>query len=258
MNATDYLENGFLNVLRGQAFTAPENVYLGLFLTSPGETGAGTEVSYNGYSRMKIEFSNPASSGQTVSIQSQKQITFPKAQTAGGTAQHVGIYDSLAGGNCLAYGALSDGITIGQGESPVVLAGDIKLSLSGQLSTEYKTKLLNIFRAQTITGISPFLALWNGNPESGGSELSGGNYSRVAVQFSAPSPSDSGQMILEASAGVTFPRPTAEWGQWSYTTLQDAESGGNAICIVQEVVPTVIKAGYRPTFEAADIRFSLN
>ncbi len=258
MNATDYLESSFLNVLRGESLTAPSNVYLGLFLTSPSETGKGTEAAYGGYSRQQIQFGDPAVSGKTVSIQSTAQVTFPKATTAGGTAQHVGVFDSLAGGNCLAYGALSEGITIGMGESPVVLAGDIKLSLSGQLSTEYKKKLLNVFRGTTIAGATPHIALWNEHPEDSGSEPSGGDYARVPVTFSSPSPSDSGQTILEASVSVTFPRPTAEWGQWKYTSLQDAETGGHPIYIVQEATPTVIKKGYRPTFDATDIRVALN
>lgn len=259
MNATDYLESGFLNVLRGQTFAAPANIYLGLFLSSPGETGAaGAEVSYSGYARQLVTFSVPAASGAAVSIQSQAQLTFPKAVTAGGTALHVGLFDSLSGGNCLAYGSLSEGITIAIGESPVVLAGDIKLSLSGQLSTAYKTKLLNLFRGQSITGVSPYLSLWNGDPENSGAELSGGSYARVGVTFSAPAAADSGQMVLEASGGATFPRPTASWGTWAYTALMDAASDGAPICVVQEAAASEIKSGYRPTFEAADIRVALN
>lgn len=259
MNATDHLETGFLNVLRGQAFAAPANIYLGLFLSSPGETGAdGTEVAYAGYARQRIDFSAPAAASGAIAIQSQAQLTFPKAQTAGGTALHIGLFDSLAGGNCLAYGALSEGLTIAEGESPVVLPGDVRLSLSGQLSAAYKTKLLNLFRGQSIAGVTPYLALWNGDPESGGAELSGGGYARAAVTFSAPAASESGQSILEAASGLTFPRPTASWGTWAYTTLQDAAADGSPICIVQEAAPTEIKAGYRPTYEAADIRVALN
>lgn len=258
MNATDFLERSFLNAVRGESLTAPAGVYLGLFLTSPNEEGKGTEVAYSGYSRQKIQFSEPTPAKNSVEIQSTAQMTFPKAITAGGTAQHVGIFDSLTGGNCLAYGALTESITIGIGESPVVLAGDIKLSLSGQLSIEYKKKLLNVFRGTTISGIQAHMALWNENPESGGSELSGGEYARVAVNFSPPEPSDSGQMIMEAAAGVTFPRPTAEWGQWKYTTLQDSSAGGQPIYISQEATPTVIKKGYRPTFDASDIRVAIN
>lgn len=259
MNATDYLESGFLNVLRGQTFAAPANIYLGLFLSSPGENGeAGTEVSYSGYARQVVAFSVPAASGAAVSIQSLAQMTFPKAQTAGGTAMHVGLFDSLSGGNCLAYGALSEGITIALGESPVVLAGDIKLSLAGQLSVAYKTALLNLFRGISITGVSPYLSLWNGNPEDAGAEMAGGSYARVAVTFSAPTAADSGQMVLEAAAGATFPRPTASWGTWAYTALMDAAADGAPICIVQEASAAEIKSGYRPTFEAADIRVALN
>ena len=36
MYACDYLETGFLNVLRGVTFAAPTKVYLALFLNDPG------------------------------------------------------------------------------------------------------------------------------------------------------------------------------------------------------------------------------
>ena len=49
MYACDYLETGFLNVLRGVTFAAPTKVYLALFLNDPGDSGAaGTEISYAG------------------------------------------------------------------------------------------------------------------------------------------------------------------------------------------------------------------
>ena len=70
MYACDYLENGFLNVLRGTTFAAPTKVYLALFLNDPGETGAqGTEISYAGYARMEIVFSEPAATNGGIGIQ---------------------------------------------------------------------------------------------------------------------------------------------------------------------------------------------
>ena len=61
MYATDYFETMMLNTLRGTNATAPTKVYMGLFLSNPGETGAGgTEVSYSGYQRQEVSFSSPA------------------------------------------------------------------------------------------------------------------------------------------------------------------------------------------------------
>ena len=77
MYACDYLETGFLNVLRGVTFAAPTKVYLALFLNDPGDSGtAGTEISYAGYARMEIAFSEPAVSNGGIGIQNLSDITF--------------------------------------------------------------------------------------------------------------------------------------------------------------------------------------
>ena len=60
MYATNYFEGKILGVFRGISYSAPASVYLALFLSNPGEAGAGTEVSYDGYVRQAITFSEPA------------------------------------------------------------------------------------------------------------------------------------------------------------------------------------------------------
>lgn len=259
MNATDYLEKGFLNVLRGTTFSAPASVYLGLYLSSPGESGSeGTETDYDGYARQPITFSAPAAMSGGLGIQSLEQLNFPVARTAAGTIQYVGVCDSPSGGNVLAYGPLTEAIVIRVGEAPVMLAGEVQLYLLNDLSTAYKTKLLNLFRAESINGVSPCLALWNGDPENRGAELTGGNYARVALTFAAPAAADSGQTVLVTSTDAAFNRPTSEWGNWTHTTVQDAASGGEPIYISAEAAPTMVKKGYMPIFAAGDVRLAVN
>ena len=196
MYACDYLENGVLNVLRGVTFAAPAKVYLALYLNDPGEDGAsGTEVSYAGYKRIEIDFSSPAETNGGIGVQNLEDITFPTPVTAAGTITHVGILDSLAGGNMLCRGELVEPLVIGADEPPVFLAGDVLFYLTGNLSRAWKTKVLNILRGQSIQGIAPYFSLWNGSPEAGGSELSGDNYARTALTFGAPAEQTSGQII---------------------------------------------------------------
>ena len=124
MYACDYLENGILNALRGITFAAPAKCYLALFLNDPGESGAGgTEVSYTGYKRMAIDFSAPADSNGGIGIQNLTDITFPTPVSAAGTITHIGVLDSLSGGNMLARGELVETRVIGAEEPPVVVAG---------------------------------------------------------------------------------------------------------------------------------------
>ena len=165
MYACDYLENGVLNVLRGVTFAAPAKVYLALYLNDPGEDGAsGTEVSYAGYKRIEIDFSSPAETNGGIGVQNLEDITFPTPVTAAGTITHVGILDSLAGGNMLCRGELVEPLVIGADEPPVFLAGDVLFYLTGNLSRAWKTKVLNILRGQSIQGIAPYFSLWNGSP----------------------------------------------------------------------------------------------
>lgn len=69
MYATNHFEEIMLNLARGISASAPETMYLALYLNDPGDDGAGTEVSYSGYARQPITFSAPAASGNGYAMQ---------------------------------------------------------------------------------------------------------------------------------------------------------------------------------------------
>ena len=77
MYATNYFETMILNVLNGVQAGAPATVYVGLFLTNPGEAGGGTEISYTGYARQAITFDAPESMEDGIGIKNSAEITFP-------------------------------------------------------------------------------------------------------------------------------------------------------------------------------------
>ncbi len=259
MYACDYLENGVLNVLRGVTFAAPANCYLAIFLNDPGESGAGgTEVSYNGYKRMEVDFSAPADSNGGVGIQNLTDIVFPTPDQTAGTITHVGVMDSIVGGNMLARGELIEPLVIGTGEPPVFLAGDVLFYLTGNLSKAWKTKVLNIFRGQSIQGITPHFSLWNGSPESSGSELSGDNYQRVPLTFGAPAEQASGQIIARNSAAASFPRPSTAWGTWNYSALYSAATSGEPVYIKPLTEAIELKRGYMPTIAEGAVEVGIN
>lgn len=230
MYATDYFETAILNLLRGVSITAPSTVYLALFLNSPTESGqAGTEIVYTGYSRQAITFSSPASMNGGIGIQNSADITFPTAPSAAGTVTHVGVMDSLSGGNMLVYGELTDPLVVAANEAPVIVAEEAQWWLSGNMSNAYKTKVLNILRGTNCAGFVPYLALFNGNPESGGSELNGTGYERPSLTFGAPSEQASGQMLISNSVRAQTSRAGSSWGTWTYTAIFDAQSTGNPV-----------------------------
>lgn len=259
MYATNYLEAAALNIMRGAAFTAPSTVYVGLYINNPGETGKeGVELSYTGYERMPITYTEPAEESGGIGVKNDSQITFATSEVDAGMASYIGISDSKVGGNMLIYGKLTDDLEIRAGEAPVLLQGEIVHYLTGNLSRAYKVKLLNILRKQNITGFTPYLALFNGDPESGGAELSGDNYARVALAFTAPAESAGGQMTVSNSTAATFNRPTSAWGNWTFSAIYDAAANGLPVWTIAKDPAKEIKKGYMPTIAEGDIKVGIN
>lgn len=258
MYATNYFEKAILELLRGTSITAPTTVYLALFLNSPTETGtAGTEIAYTGYARQPITFSAPASMNSGIGIKNSADITFPTATTAAGTVTHVGVMDSLTAGNMLIYGELTDPLVVAANEAPVVVAGEAQWWLSGQMSNAYRTKVLNVLRGTSCSGFVPYLALYNGDPENGGSELNGTGYERVKLVFSAPAEQSSGQMLISNSEKAATSRAGDAWGTWTYTAIYDADSNGNPV-FCSERSSKEIRKGLMVIVEAGKLKLAVN
>jgi len=257
--ATNYLENAILNAMRGVTFSSPANVYVGLFLSNPTDTGtAGTEISYAGYARQRIAFSEPALNGSNMYIHNTEQINFPKCEQNAGTVVYIGILDSASGGNMIAYGKLTEELIVKGGDAPVLLTGEVEFYLTGSMSNAFKTKVLNIFNGQTLKGFSSYLALFNGNPENGGAELSGDNYARAALSLTAPAEAESGQNYIENSEAISFNRPSGNWGTLNYTAIFDAAASGEPVWVQARSAAREIKKGYLPVVAAGGIRVAIN
>lgn len=259
MYATNYFETAILNVLKGITLNAPSQVFIGLYISNPTETGgAGTELSYSGYARQPITFTEPAPESGGIGIKNDSQITFPVANSNAGTVTYIGIHDSRVAGNMLAYGELSDELVIGDGEAPVLLPQEVVFFFNLNLSKSFKTKLLNVFRGQNVPGVNPHFALFNGNPDEGGAELSGANYARVPLTFANPREASSGQMETSNTNQANFNRPTSAWGTWNYSAIYSALSGGEALWIAQRSPAKEIKKGYMPTIAEGAIKVAIN
>lgn len=127
---SDYLENKLIDfLLRGQTYTAPTGLYVGLLTAAPSDTGGGTEVSGNGYARQNLApsltnwsgtqtaTSTTASSGTSGTSSNNVAITFPTPTASWGTVTAFGVYDALTSGNLLFYGNLNIAKTINQGDT---------------------------------------------------------------------------------------------------------------------------------------------
>jgi|TARA_R110000796_G_scaffold59894_2_gene138299 hypothetical protein len=126
MSFTNFLETEILDhVFAGAAYTAPGTKYIGLFTAAPGETGGGTEVSGNGYTRKSIAF---ATSGATTS--NNAAVEFPTATGTWGTITHVGIFDAATSGNLMVYATLTASKTVASGDVFRVPSGDLDITLN--------------------------------------------------------------------------------------------------------------------------------
>lgn len=127
---SDYLENKFIDwLLRGQSFTAPTNVYVGLLTAAPSDAGGGTEVTGGSYARVTVASSlanwagtqsagsTAASSGTGGQTSNNGAITFPSPTANWGTVTHFGIYDASTSGNLLYWAALTTPKTVNNGDS---------------------------------------------------------------------------------------------------------------------------------------------
>lgn len=259
MYATNYFEELMLNLMRSQNITAPANIYLALFQSNPTDSGtAGTEVAYTGYARQPITFSAPAASGSGLAMQNTALITFPEAPASGNTANYVAVMDSLSGGNMWLYGQLDQALTIQAGVSPVFRAGSVKWIWTGNLSTYYRTKVMNVLRGTTCSGFAPYIALCNGDPTGSGNEFSGNNYTRIAITMTAPAQQSSGTALSQNSAEVLSGVATGAWGTLTTVAIYDAASSGNAYAVINIGTSYNVTTGYAVGFHAGDIQFNIN
>lgn len=258
MYATNYLETLVLNTLRGQSAAAPAGLYAALYLSNPGETGTeGTEVSYQGYQRKAVTFTTPAALNGGIGFQNAEEITFPITPVSLGAITHIGILDSASGGNMLLYGEFTESVTVEANESPVIVAGEAQWWITGAMSSAYKTKALNLLRSQNIPGFTPHVALYNGNPEDGGAELSGDNYARVPVAFSAPAQQVGGQTQIVNSGQVNTVRASSAWGTLTYAAIMDAQTAGQPVYYLART-PKEFRRGLMLMYDPGTLKVSIN
>jgi hypothetical protein len=110
---SDYLEEAWLNTLRGTDYTAPTDVYLALFTTAPTDAVAGTEVSGGAYARQAVTFGAPTQeSGSVGTIKNSVEVVFPAATASWGSIGWVALFDAATNGNMLWHGAVTTAKTV--------------------------------------------------------------------------------------------------------------------------------------------------
>lgn len=108
--------------------TRPTAWYVALYTSAPSDSGGGTEVSGNGYSRQSVAFDAASSPGGTTS--NSGAVTFTASGGSWGTISHIGIFDASTSGNLLWHGAMTASKTIADGDTLEFAIGNIDLTLA--------------------------------------------------------------------------------------------------------------------------------
>lgn len=126
---SDYSEKLLLDWLMttGSA-TRPTAWYIALYTAAPSDSGGGTEVSGNGYSRKSVTFAAASTPGGTTS--NTNALEFTASGGSWGTITHVGIFDNSTGGNLLWHGGLTASKVIGDGDTLEFAIGNIDLTVA--------------------------------------------------------------------------------------------------------------------------------
>lgn len=263
MYARDDFERMILNLANNTSINAISQVYVGLLLGNPGDSGAYTEISYTGYTRQAITFTEPTAGTGSHSIQNSATITFPESQETASRVTHIGIFTSanMNTGTMLLYGELQDAIDVTAGVSPIFQEGSIKYTLSGKIGSTWRVRILNVLRGSGCTGFNAYFGCASGDVEAGGSEFSGNGYSRVQIPFTAPANLDSSTsspMAINNNAAIVTPYATAQWGNWVYTVVYDAQSGGNPFYSSRRTTENMIYKGGACGYDAGDLILTLD
>ena len=123
-------ENGLNFFFTAGSVTRPTAWYVALYLTDPGDDGSGTEVSGTNYARTTVTFASATSSGVLFQTTNSGSVSFPTAGSDWGTVTHVAVYNAASGGDLLAHSALDSSKVVSNGDTFVINASNLNITLS--------------------------------------------------------------------------------------------------------------------------------
>ncbi len=132
---TDYSENKLIDwFFRGQSFTAPTTIYVGLATAGCSDSSAGTEVTGGSYARVAVTSSlanwagtqsagsTTASTGTGGTTSNNAAITFPAPTANWGSVTHFFLSDASTSGNMFVCKALTVAKTVNNGDAAPAFA----------------------------------------------------------------------------------------------------------------------------------------
>lgn len=262
--ATDFLESELLDHIFGiGAYTAPATMYLALFTAmSSGETPTATEVTGGSYARLAI--TNDATSWSRTSnvVTNDNLLEFVTASANWGDASHWALFDASSGGNMLIYGAFSSAITINNGSTLRVAAGQLSITYNAK-STYAAGKLLDhLFGiASWSVPATQYIGLFTATPTDagGGTEVStsGTDYAREAVTNDATGWSRTTNTVTNDN-DIEWAEATASYGTVVAVASFDASSAGNMLWWATKTPSETVGTGSIFAFASGALSYSLD
>ena len=136
---TNTFEQDMLDHLFGKATLTAPTIYVGLSTTTPTEAGGNiTEPTGSNYARVSTSASdwNAASTAADVTtIDNANQISFTQANadySSGANITHVVLFNDASGSaasNIIGFGALTTAKPILNGDTPIITAGSLDITL---------------------------------------------------------------------------------------------------------------------------------
>lgn len=139
---TDFYENQIVDhMLRGQAYTPPATLYIGLDTVACTEAGGGTEATGGSYARVAVAGltgwagtqaagSTTASSGTSGTTSNNVAITFPAPTADWGQVFSLRVWDAATAGNAILCQTLTLPKTINNGDAaPSFAAGALTIQV---------------------------------------------------------------------------------------------------------------------------------
>lgn len=231
---SDYCEAKILDHLFGAIpFAVPSTLYFGYMVGPASETGPGAEPNSGNYARAAVQ-NNTTNFPLTSNLLKQNgtEIQFEEATSNHGLVQSIGVWDSPASGNMLAYFPLSSPIAISVGDAMRIPVGSMTFQFQpGGLSAYVKNGILNHIFGDVPFNIIPnlYAGYMTSAPTdaTAGTEPSTGSYARVQLANTSLLFPPTSVGIKRNAQNIDFPEVTAAQGSVTHVGFWDAPSGGN-------------------------------
>jgi hypothetical protein len=247
---TDFTENKILDAIFGRRTWSgkPTTLFFSALTVGPADDGTGgTEVSGGGYARKGVAANTSEWSLATTlagGTSNSNEIAWNMATASWGTISHIGIHTAATGGTMLAAIPLSSGAVVPAYTTLKLAAGDLDITMSGDISKYMANAVLNyLFRGTALPTIATFyVGLGTGTSEDfllG--EVSALTYNRADLPNTAGNfpVASAGVKTLALSADINFITAAANWGTLTHWGLYDRDLSLSAVASVSTVNNTI-------------------